>query len=117
MLLELLEVHSAAARVAAVAARAKQRFGDLTEGASHSHFDEESSVTAVLERLKSDKDAIAILKGQESLEKIANSELRKKKQVEKAIGKAEKIAKKYPGTIVETQAKDFITRLKKRLRR
>lgn len=79
-------------------------------------LDQDQAVAAVLERLKKDKDVKTILKGQTALQKVMQGELRKDKQVEAAMAKAEKIAKKYPGTIVERQAKDFVQKMKLRLR-
>lgn len=78
-------------------------------------LDQAQAVEAVLDRFKSDKDAKQILGGQAALAKVMNGELRKDKQLESAISKAEKLAKKYPGTIVETQANEFIARLRVRL--
>lgn len=76
---------------------------------------QEATVAAVLTRLTTDKAAKEILEGQTKLQKIAQGELRKDKQLQDAIQRAEQLAGKYPGTIVETQAKDFVTKLKARL--
>jgi hypothetical protein len=76
---------------------------------------QESAVAAVLTRLSTDKAAKEILEGQTKLQKIAQGELRKDKQLQDAIQRAEQLAAKYQGTIVETQAKDFVTKLRGRL--
>lgn len=76
---------------------------------------QETAVTAVFTRLTTDKAAKEILEGQTKLQKIAQGELRKEKQLQDAIQRSEQLAGKYKGTIVETQALDFATKLKARL--
>ncbi len=76
---------------------------------------QESAVTAVFTRLTTDKAAKEVLDGQTKLQKIAQGELRKDKQLQDAIQRAEQLAGKYKGTIVETQAMEFVTKLKARL--
>lgn len=76
---------------------------------------QEAAVAAVFERLKTDKDAKTILDGQSKLQKIMQGELRKSKQIEDAITRAQSVAKKYEGTIVERQANEFVSKLRDRL--
>jgi len=76
---------------------------------------QETAVTAVFTRLTTDKAAKEVLEGQTKLQKIAQGELRKDKQIQDAIQRAEQLAGKYKGTLVETQAKEFVTKLKARL--
>jgi len=83
------------------------RLGDLPQAAT---------IDAAETRLGSDKEVKEILAGQKKLHKIMDGELRKDKQLEGAIKDAEKLVKKYPGTIVERQANEFITKLKDRLK-
>jgi hypothetical protein len=78
-------------------------------------LDQESAVDAVLTRLATDRDAKEILDGQTKLQKIAQGELRKDKQLEDAIQRAEQLIKKYEGTIVATQATEFVAKLRARL--
>lgn len=77
---------------------------------------QETAVADILKRLSSDKEAKEILDGQQKLRKIATSELRKDRQIEDAIRRAEQLEKKYEGTIVATQAKDFIVKMRARLK-
>ena len=79
-------------------------------------LEQAAAIDAVLTRLSTDKQAKEILDGQTKLQKIAQGELRKDKQLEDAIKRAEQLAGKYPGTIVETQAKEFVTKLQDRLK-
>ena len=76
---------------------------------------QEAAVTAALTRLGSDKDVKEILDGQTKLQKIAQGELRKDKQIQEAIQRAQQLAEKYDGTIVERQAREFVTKLRARL--
>jgi hypothetical protein len=76
---------------------------------------QEAAVETVLTRLATDKQAKEILDGQTKLQKIAQGELRKEKQLQDAIQRAEQLAGKYQGTIVETQAKEFVTKLRAQL--
>lgn len=76
---------------------------------------QEAAVTAVLTRLSTDKAAKEIFDGQSKLQKIAQGELRKDKQIQDAIQRAQQLAEKYAGTIVETQAKDFVGKMRGRL--
>ncbi|MEZ6014459.1 MAG: hypothetical protein R3F49_05045 [Planctomycetota bacterium] len=76
---------------------------------------QEATVASLLANLSSDKAIKEVLDGQTKLQKIVQGELRKKKQIEDAIGRAQQIAKKYEGTIVERQAKDFVGKMRSRL--
>jgi len=71
-----------------------------------------ASVDAVFALLKSDKNAKTVLKGQTSLQKLADGELRKRKQIQTAMDKAKKLKKQYADTIVEQQADAFLDKLR-----
>ncbi len=90
---------------------AAKGFADALDG-NLSGLEAADKVDGVLEHLKKDKSAKNTLKGQSALEKLKSSDLRKKKNKELAIGKAEKLGRRYEGTIVERQAKEFIELLK-----
>jgi hypothetical protein len=59
-----------------------------------------------LDEIKADKEAQLIIKGQSALEEIRAkaAEAKKAKDVDGLMAKVRKIAKEYPGTIVEKQA-------------
>ena len=80
-----------------------------------SGLDAEGTVDEVIAHLKKDKTAKLVLKGQRALAKLKEGDLRKKKNKELAMGKADMLAKRYEGTIVERQAREFIELLRAQL--
>lgn len=80
-----------------------------------SGLDEAKKVDGVLTHLNKDKEAKNVLKGQSALQKLKEGDLRKKKSKELAIGKAEKLATRYEGTIVERHANAFIEQLRSQM--
>lgn len=93
---------------------AAQEMADALDG-NLSGLDEAEKVDGIVSHLKKDKDAKNIIKGQSALAKLKGGDLRKKKSKELAIGKAEKLAKRYEGTIVERHANAFIELLRGQL--
>lgn len=78
-------------------------------------LEQAATVTKTLEDIEGDSDAKRILAGQKSLAKIMGGNLDKTRMAESAMKKATALAKKYDGTIVEEQAKDFVKKVKARI--
>ena len=76
-------------------------------------LDQQTVVTATLETLSGD-EAKTVLGGQKKLAKIKGSKLKKTRDIEAAIKQAKRLAEKYQGTLVATQANDFVQAMRKR---
>ncbi|MEL7028562.1 MAG: hypothetical protein AAGL49_04975, partial [Pseudomonadota bacterium] len=75
-------------------------------------LEQAAKVTSTLESMDGDSEIEHVLGGQKKLAKITGGKLGKSREVQSAIKKAEQLAKKYDGTIVETQARDFVKRMR-----
>ena len=80
---------------------------------------EAAEAEALIAKIKADPELKVIVKGQQKLAELRRgmSTMRRQKDADKLISAAEKLARKYDGTIVQTQARELVDECRKKRRK